>query len=173
MRQVKLFGSQCKEHLSAHQLPGAVAALPLLAAIGIGSVVLVAAYGKMFFPSEELAYLDYSVSIFEVIFLSFLWMYWNRKEMWLATSMVFASWGGYSLFWFLAELPCTCMGEAVSIPKGFTLVLDALFFLISMSLAYFLGLQKRKFLFCICNAGIFFAVGYVFAKWVFKTLLLD
>ncbi len=136
-------------------------------------VLLIAAYAKIISPSEELYVLDYLVSCFEIVFLAFLILYRYQIQMWLIGTLLFFSWGGYALFWYLAELPCTCMGSAVSIPDGFSLCLDSFFTIVCLSIAFLLGAQMRQ-LFLTAACGTLFAVaGFGFAQWIYLGVLLD
>ena len=173
MGQFKIFEAENQDYTKVGLLPQKIKGVSLLLLMLLSGVILMAAYGKMFFPSEDLYLLDFSVSLFEIGFLVFLILYRNRIEMWLIASMVFSCWGGYALFWYLVELPCSCMGAYITIPDGFSLSMDALFYVISLCMAFVLGARKQLMLLSLLNAVLFTAGGFAFAKWIYATALID
>lgn len=172
MRQIKIIGMLNKDCIKTFASVQKTEAVSLLSAVVVSGILLVAAYGKMFFPSEKLIALDFAVSIFEIILLSMLILYRNRWEMWVIAGLVFSCWGGYSLFWYQVELPCTCMGASVSIPEGFTLALDAFFYSLSLCIAFLLGAKKRWLYLSLFNGLLFGMGGYAFANLIYHRWVL-
>lgn len=173
MKQLNFLEGSNQYSIKTIDLSGKVQVVSLLSALFLSSIILVAAYGKLFFPSDDLPILDISVSFLEMGLIAFLILYRNRIEMWLIASMVFASWGGYSLFWYLVELPCSCMGESIYVPHGFSLVIDTLFFSLSLCVAFLLGARKKNLSLFVFNSAIFMVGSYAFAKWIFEYILLN
>lgn len=172
MRQIKNIGVGNKDCIKTIASVQKTEAISLMSAVVLSGILLIAAYGKMFFPSEKLIFLDFAVSIFEIILLSLLILYRNRWEMWLIAGLVFACWGGYSIFWYQVELPCTCMGASLDIPEGFTLALDAFFYSLSLSIAFLLGAKRRWLYLSLFNALLFAIGGYAFANWIYHRWVL-
>lgn len=173
MKQLKFLDISNQNSIITIELPGNVQAVSLLSVLFLSSIILVAAFGKLFSPSDDFPALDIFVSFFEMVLIGSLILFRNRLEIWFIASLVFASWGGYSLFWYLAELPCSCMGESIYVPHGFSLVMDALFFSLSLCVAYLLGACKKSIALVMVNSVIFSAGGYALGKWIFEYILLD
>ena len=142
-------------------------------AVCIAMVLLVAAYGKMFYPTEDLRILDIWVSVFEVVLLANLILYRYRGEMWLIASFVFACWGGYSLFWYRAELPCSCMGEALKLPDGLSFFMNIVFYGVSIGMARWLGIPWRLWLSGFCIAILLTLSGWMIAQAIFNQVTKD
>ncbi len=117
-----------------------------IVALAILLIVGIAAYGKWFYPVENLRGWERSVAVFELFFTGFLWMFRARAATWLAAALLFASWGGYASFWYQLKLPCSCMGTQFPIPTLYTIGLDALFIVASLLLAKRQGVSQRKLL---------------------------
>ncbi len=122
-------------------------------ALGIGAILCVAAYGKWLSPAPLLQGWDRGVGVFEV--LGAVALVWGCRawKTWLAAGGVFAVWGGYAAYWFFLKLPCRCMGESLPIPAIFSLLLDILFFGISLFFAYRLKKDKRV-VYWMCALGM-------------------
>ncbi len=172
MKQLKFLEEGNPYSIKIIELSGKVQVVSLLSALFLSSVIFVAALGKLFFPNDDLRILDIAISFFEMGLIACLIIYRNQIEMWLITLMVFALLSGYSLFWFLIELPCFCMGESIYVPHGFSLVIDVLFFSLSLCVAFLLGARKKSLTLFVINSAIFMLGGYTLAKWIFETILL-
>lgn len=85
----------------------------LSVAIVISCFLLLAIYGKMFHPSEKIKKLEHWVSFFEICFIIALFICRNHWYIWVITAVVFASFAGYSIFWYSIKLPCACMGTLI------------------------------------------------------------
>jgi len=72
MGQFKIFEAENQDDTQASLLPQKIKGVSLFLLMLLSGVILMAAYGKMFFPSEDLYLLDFSVSLFEIGFLVFL-----------------------------------------------------------------------------------------------------
>lgn len=138
----------------------------------ISLILIMAAYGKFFYPKEFVKQIDFAVSIFEIFFVVLILLLHRRWEMWFGTSWVFAAWSGYAFYWYCLKLPCSCMGTMLDIPTALSLGLDVLFFSLSLGLALFLGAKRScvylnalcGFLFCLC--------GYASAEWIYLKMIL-
>jgi len=95
-----------------------------------------------------------------------------QKIFWFGAAVVFASWGGYAIYWCCLKLPCSCMGTMITLPSTYALCLDALFFLGSCAMAFMLGaLRSVLYLILLCSllGGL---IGFAFAEWVFYTKII-
>jgi len=145
----------------------------LLLALVIAVVLLIAAYAKFFHPLESLKTLDQCVSVVEILLVILLFLFRKRASTWLAAAVLFAAWGGYALFWYYLELPCSCMGAMVEIPSLLSVCVDIFFFLVSLGMGFFLG-RKRVSLYLTVLISLFASLmGYAFADWVYKVFILD
>ncbi|MGL5264238.1 MAG: hypothetical protein ACRDAI_06685 [Candidatus Rhabdochlamydia sp.] len=145
----------------------------LSAAILISCFLLLAIYGKMFHPSEKLKKLDYWVSFFEIFFIAALFLWRLNWRMWVVTAVIFASFAGYSIFWYMIKLPCSCMGNLIPHVSSISFFLDIIFFILSLSMAYLLHAKRFVLFFWGFLGCLFFLVGYAFAEKIYqKTILL-
>src|SRR3990172_891780 len=144
-------------------------AIALAAALVLAFILITAAVGKIFYPSKLLARLDFVVGVFEICFTIMLIVGRRLWQVWIAAALIFASWLGYSVFWYYLELPCSCMGKLIELPKGFTIFLDLFFFFLSLWLAQLLG-AKNKIIYLAFLLGFLFALmGAAFGDWVYTT----
>lgn len=156
-----------KRYIKRHFKSG----IALFSALLIGLVLLVAAYGKLFYPTPALEIFDRTIGFLEFIFLVILILFRTEAVVWLVASIIFASWGGYALFWHLSSVPCGCMGGAVHIPSSLSLSIDGLFWILSLTVAQILGSPKRKRI-GACLIGVvtatmgFFAAKVVYQYWM-------
>jgi hypothetical protein len=141
--------------------------LTLSAALFISIFLCIAAYGKMFHPMEKIKHLDRFTSIFEILFILSLVAFRKRRGLWLAAAVIFGSWGGYAAFWCCIKMPCSCFGSMISLPSAYALSLDALFFVISCTMALMLGALKRSVYLIMLSAFLGALMGYAFAEWIF------
>jgi len=144
----------------------------LAAAIVISLFLGIAAFGKMFYPVEKLKELDVLTGLFEIIFIGVLFAFRMRKALWLGAAVVFASWGGYAIYWCCLKLPCSCMGAMITLPSTYALFLDAFFFMGSCAIAWMLGTLRRVLYLNILCAFLGGLVGYAFAEWVFYVKII-
>jgi hypothetical protein len=146
--------------------------MALILALAIGGILLTAAIGKFFFPTEYLKAFDQWVSAFEVLLLLGILFLRKQTKMWLSAALVFASWGGYAFFWCLVELPCSCMGEMLKVPTGLTIALDLVFFSSCLVVASLLG-AMRQVLFLTVLGGLLISLGgFAFGDWIYKNRVL-
>jgi len=146
--------------------------IALSAAILISCFLLLAIYGKVFHPSEKLKKLEYWVSFFEIFFIIALFIYRNNWHIWVITAVIFASFAGYSIFWYGIKLPCACMGTLIPHASSLYFFLDLIFFVLSLSMAYLLHIKRSALYFWTCLGCIFFLVGYAFAEKIYKKFIL-
>ena len=138
----------------------------------ISVILLVAAIAKILRPWDLLVLIDRGGAVFEIFFAIALLLFNQRAWMWLFSSVVFANWAGYSLFWTIQELPCTCMGTLVEVPRGFFLGLGLIFFVSSILLAYFHSWNKQEITWFLLFSLVFGVFGYFFGKWAYIEYVL-
>jgi hypothetical protein len=143
-----------------------------IAIIGISLVLLVAAYGKWFYPAELLKMWDRGISIFELLFIGLLFYARKSFKLWVIAAFIFASWGGYAYFWYQVNLPCSCMGEMLHIPTKFSLLLDAFFFGLSLLFAYLMGGAKRAVYLGVMLGVFGFGLGFLCAKGIYHCFVM-
>jgi hypothetical protein len=95
-------------------------------AVVIIMLLIAAAVIKIIYPSPLLNGFFFIISIFEIALAMGLALFWNRWKMWAILALVFATWGGYSLYAAVFGLPCLCLGVAVALPHGTSLIANTL-----------------------------------------------
>ena len=151
--------------------PAVAERIALYSSIVIACVLAIAAFGKMFYPSEYLKTLDRWISAFEILLLFIIVIFRRRRQLWLTASSIFAAWGGYALYWCCVKLPCACMGKMLNIPSAISISLDAIFFVLSLCIAYLLGCRLRWIYLSLITGSLSILGGYVFAGLVYKQVL--
>ncbi|VHO04750.1 hypothetical protein [Candidatus Rhabdochlamydia sp. T3358] len=146
--------------------------IALSAAILISCFLLLAIYGKLFHPSEKLKKLEYWVSFFEIFFIISLFVYRNNWHIWVITAVIFASFAGYSIFWYSIKLPCACMGTLIPHASSLYFFLDLIFFVLSLSVACLLQIKRSVLYFWTFLGCIFFLIGYAFAEKIYQKFIL-
>lgn len=153
-----------KRYLKRHWRGGVTLGSALIVAL----VLLLAAYGKIFYPAQALEGFDRTVGVLEFVLLGFLLLFRNASLMWLFASVVFASWGGYALFWHLLSIPCCCMGGALHIPSFVSLSIDGLFWVLSLTMARVAGATKRQLMGSLLIGIVAVVLGFFVAEIVHK-----
>ncbi len=95
-------------------------------AVVIVTLLIACAVIKIIYPSPLLNGFFFFISIFEFALAMGVAVFWNRWKMWALLAMVFATWGGYSLYAAVFGLPCLCLGVAVTLPNGTSLIANIL-----------------------------------------------
>lgn len=131
-----------------------------------------AIYGKIFHPSEKIKKLEYWVSFFEIFFIAFLFIYRNHWYIWVITAIIFASFAGYSIFWYRIKLPCACMGTLIPHASSLYFFLDLIFFVFSLSVAHLLQIKRSALYFWGFLGCAFFLIGYAFAEKIYQKFIL-
>ncbi len=143
--------------------------LSFYASLFVGLILLIAAFSKLFFPSDLLITFDRLIAIFEVMLVASLVLFHDEWKSWALIAPIFMLWAGYSFFWMLWGLPCGCLGKLVHLPSGLTLSLDILFFITALWLATLLGAGKRLKLVLLAAVGGV-PVGFFIAYGVYRYL---
>ena len=98
----------------------------LVLAVIMITILLIAAIIKLIYPSPLLQDFFLLVSIFEIGLAIAIAVFWNHWKMWALLALVFATWGGYSLYAAVFGLPCLCLGVAVDLPQGTSFLFNLL-----------------------------------------------
>ena len=146
--------------------------LALATALFISIFLAVAAYGKFFYPAEKLKMLDRGTSIVEVLLIGMLFLFRLHYRLWLILCLLFASWGGYALYWLCLKLPCACAGSLIAFPPTYAFVLDILFFLLSGTWGWVLKASRSALYLTLIASFLSVFIGYIFADWVFTHEIL-
>lgn len=146
--------------------------LALILAIVISIVMLIAAYGKFFYPLKTLGSFDKWVSILEVLLVALIILFRKSRFLWLVIAVVFAAWCGYAIYWYNLQLPCSCMGSMVEIPTPLSISFDVIFCVASLGMSSLLGAGRRSLFLTVLIALFMALVGYAFADWVYHGFIL-
>jgi hypothetical protein len=141
----------------------------LIASLVIAVVLVVTAIIKLFYPTEFLEWLQFCVAGGEFVLAVLLLTFHRRLLPWILSLFLFAGWGGYSLFWLIYNLPCSCLGKLYDPPRGISFGVDVLFFLACCLSLYFLARKtiphyKRFFIILFSVSLICGGIGFVFAQ---------
>ncbi len=142
--------------------------IALCLALIIAIVLAVAAWGKFFYPAELVKTLDRWVSGFEVLFLLVMIYFRKRWQLWIAAAVVFGGWFGYALCWRGLKISCSCMGTKLAIPSAFSISVDLLFFVLSLTTAYLLGARSRWVYFAFLSGLMAALIGYAIAERIYN-----
>ncbi len=145
----------------------------LALALIIGIILLIAAYGKFFYPVEHLKYFDGWIGGLEIAFA--IAIIWLRKNWWawIAMGLMFAAWCGYATFWYYLKLPCHCMGTMVEISTKLSIIIDLAFLLLSLIMSFLLGARFRYLYLTLLIALLMFLAGDTFADWSYQKFILQ
>ncbi len=138
----------------------------------ISAVLVLAAVGKILYPSEFLKTLDRWIGAFELLFVPAIIYFRKRWQMWTVAAVIFAAWGGYALYWHCLELPCSCMGASLHIPTKYSISFDALIFVGSLFLGYRLKGVIEWTCLGVLSGCMSALVGYAFADWVYTFMVV-
>lgn len=113
-------------------------------AVVIVTILLVAAIIKIIYPSPLLQDFFFVISIFEIALAMALAVFWNRWKIWALLALVFATWGGYSLYAAIFGLPCFCLGIAVTLPQGASLFVNGILVILSWVVLRDFGISYKR-----------------------------
>lgn len=132
----------------------------------IGLLILAAVIGKLFFPSDRLRSFDYSVALFELGLLCALIFFSRKWSLWLALSLVFASWAGYAFFWMQVGKPCGCLGKMIEFPAVLSFSIDVAIWALSLMMSGALGAKGKTLFWAIVAAFFAGPCGYFMGRFV-------
>jgi hypothetical protein len=117
---------------------------PLLFSIVYAVILLVASFAKIRYPPEALKGFFWGVGLFEAALALVLLLYSTRPIMWVFIALIFAIWTGYSFFWLLWGLPCSCFGKMLELPPGGSFVADIVFYTGAIYILNFLKTSLKR-----------------------------
>ena len=145
----------------------------LIASLFVAVILLVTAFVKLFYPTQFLEWLQYTVAVGEVVLAAILVFFHRKLFGWVLGLLLFAGWAGYSLFWLLKGLPCGCLGRLYEPPQGLSLGADALFYLLACISIGLIQKKKKTLPIVIVISLVCLGIGYFFAQQVHAELNLQ
>jgi hypothetical protein len=116
----------------------------IVLAVVIISILIIAAVIKIIYPSPLLDGFFFIISVFEIALAIAVAIFWNRWKIWALLALVFATWGGYSLYAAVFGLPCLCLGVAVTLPHGTSLIANLLLASLSWVVLKDFGISRKR-----------------------------
>lgn len=113
-------------------------------AVVIVTLLIACAIIKIIYPSSLLNGFFFFISIFEMVLAIGVAVFWKRWKMWAILALVFATWGGYSLYAAIFGLPCLCLGVAVTLPNGTSLMANALLAALAWVVLKDFGISRKR-----------------------------
>ena len=95
----------------------------------------------------------------------------KRWKTWAFLALVFATWGGYSLYAGLFGLPCLCLGLAVTLPHGMSLMVNLLLALLSWVVLKDFGISHKATVKLIILSCFLVVVGFASADFLYYARL--
>jgi hypothetical protein len=109
----------------------------------------------------------FMISIFEIALAMGVAIFWNRWKMWALLALVFATWGGYSLYAAVFGLPCLCLGVAVTLPHGTSLIANMLLAALSWVVLKDFGISRKRALKLALFSVLLVAFGFGCASFLY------
>lgn len=138
--------------------------LPIGGALVISAVLGYAACQKLFYTSSPISNISYVGALVEVLAVFSFLIFYSYWEVWFAGCIIFALWGGFALFAWTHNAPCSCLGEKLALSAGFSLICDALFYLYSVLMVSYLGNNRTKRALLIGLLPFLILLGYLAGK---------
>jgi hypothetical protein len=142
-----------------------------LLAVVMVIVLVVAAAIKIMHPSELLHTFFFIVSLFEIVLALVVTFFWNRWKIWAFLALVFSTWGGYSLYAALFGLPCFCLGVAVNLPRGTSLIVNLLLVAFSWIVLKGFGISRQIAIKLALLSGLLIGLGLASASILYSISL--
>ncbi len=139
----------------------------LVLAIIIALMLIGAAVVKILYPSKLLHDFFFIISIFEIALAIAVAVFWDRWGMWALLSLIFAIWAGYSLYAAIFGLPCLCLGVAVTLPQGTSLMVNFLMAALSWVVLKDMQVSHKTFIKLILLAFVLVGIGFVFSSYLY------
>jgi len=129
-------------------------------AVVIITLLIAAAVIKIIYPSPLLHGFFFLISLFEIALAMGVALFWNRWKMWALLALVFATWGGYSLYAAVFGLPCLCLGVAVTLPHGTSLIVNILLATLSWVVLKDFKISRKKGIKLALLSALLIAFGF-------------
>ena len=136
-------------------------------AVVIVTILIAAAVIKIIYPSPLLNGFFFLISIFEIALAMGVAIFWNRWKMWAFLALVFATWGGYSLYAAVFGLPCLCLGVAVTLPHGTSLIANTLLAALSWVVLKDFAISRKRAIKLALLSVLLIAFGFVSASFLY------
>jgi hypothetical protein len=136
-------------------------------AVVIITLLISAAVIKIIYPSPLLNGFFFIISIFEIALAMGVAVFWNRWKMWAILALVFATWGGYSLYAAVFGLPCLCLGVAVTLPNGTSLIANTLLAALSWVVLKDFAISRKRAIKLALLSVLLIAFGFVSASFLY------
>jgi hypothetical protein len=136
-------------------------------AVVIVTLLMAAAVIKIIYPSPLLNEFFFMVSIFEIALAIGVAIFWNRWKMWAVLALVFATWGGYSLYAAMFGLPCLCLGVAVTLPHGTSLIANLLLAALSWVVLKDFAISRKRAIRLALLSCLLIAFGFASASFLY------
>jgi hypothetical protein len=133
-------------------------------AVVIIALLVVAAVIKIIYPSKLLTEFFFMISIFEIALAMAVAVFWNRWGIWAFLALVFATWAGYSLYAAMFGLPCLCLGVAVTLPRGTSLLVNLLMVLLAWVVLRDFNISHKKAVHLALLSCLLVAFGFASAS---------
>jgi len=115
----------------------------LILSFFVSLMLIIAAIAKISSPVTTFPDIDYAAGIFEIFLAFALITFFSHWEMWALTAIIFASWGGFSFFWLLWGVPCSCLGSWILLHPGISFTSDVLLVALSALMIRRLGARRK------------------------------
>jgi hypothetical protein len=141
----------------------------VLFAIVIALILLAAAIVKILYPSLLLKNLFMAVSVFEIALACGLLCFARRWQAWAVLVLVFAAFAGYSLYLAIFGLPCPCLGLALKLPLGSSLIVN----IVILACGWFVlkrydRIPSRRAHWILVSSIVLLVIGYLVALSVYS-----
>lgn len=136
-------------------------------AVIIIALLVVAAVIKIIYPSKLLGEFFFMVSISEIALAMAVAVFWNRWGIWAFLALIFATWGGYSLYAAMFGLPCLCLGVAVTLPQGTSLMVNLLMVLLAWVVLRDFNISHKKAVHLALLSCLLVAFGFASASFLY------
>lgn len=136
-------------------------------AVVIIALLMTAAVIKIIYPSPLLNSFFLIISIFEIALAIGVALFWNRWKMWGILALVFATWGGYSLYAAIFGLPCLCLGVAVTLPHGTSLIANILLAAFSWMVLKDFGISRQIAVKMAVCSSLLVVIGFSSASFLY------
>lgn len=135
--------------------------------VDVTSAELVARYDYLLPPGalgiERGVLTDFAIAAAEFAVVVLLLLLHRRRSVWAVPALMFAAFGGFALHRLFNDAPCGCFGVLWEPPKGFSLVIDAVFVLLALVILAVRGAGVRGLGLVTGASVVAAAAGFVYS----------
>jgi hypothetical protein len=142
-----------------------------VSAVIIITLLITAAVIKIIYSSPLLSGFYFMISVFEVALALGVGIFSTRWQMWALLALVFATWGGYSLYAAVFGLPCMCLGVAVTLPHGTSLIANILLAALSWVVLKNFGISRQTVTKLALLSVLLVGLGFACASFLYYIML--